>query len=119
MGEAKNRADDEAAERAAWADEIIADVLAIEAAAARAVIASRHPLNGEGPIRADEVERVTTLTTWGVFRSLGADVADAIDAAAGADDEDAIEDYTDVPPAPKSPLRLTTPKAAPGGILPE
>jgi len=116
MGEAKNRAADEAVERAMWADEIIADVLAIQAAAVRVVLTERSSLDGEGPIRDNELERVASLTTLGVLRSLGADVAvvaDAIDAAVGDDEEEPEI------PAPRGPLRLTTPKAAPGGILPE
>lgn len=121
MGQAKERAAAEAAERAAWADGVIADVRAIEAAALRDVLAGRPDADtadgrvAQGPLLDIELERMATLTTWGVFRSLGADVADAIDAAAGEEEE-----YDgDAPERQSVPFVLTKPKAAPGGILPE
>ena len=110
MGEARERveAEREAAvrDREEWAEDVIADVLALERAAMVAVM----PDAGLQP-SPEQAARIATLHMLAVIRSIGADaggIADAIEEAGAEDDAEESEES-----APEPFSLVATPRRAP------
>lgn len=117
MGEAKRREEAEAEARAAWADDVVADVVALEAAAVRAVFGGRVP-DPAAEWSEDQAQRVGYLTALAVQRSVGADLGAFLD---DDDDEDDLEDDPDddrPPAAPRRAFSLVAEPAPSRGLPP-